>query len=61
MYSNPDDGVFAAGLDGSQPRRVVGPSWELVTALSWSRDGRQLAFVRHQRSSNVVLLSPAVR
>jgi Tol biopolymer transport system component len=61
MYSNPDDGVYAAGLDGSAPRRVIRPSGALVTALSWSRNGRHFAFVRHERSSNAVLLTPATR
>ncbi|MGH7486579.1 MAG: TolB family protein [bacterium] len=48
--------IWVQPLTAAPPRRVTSFAADHILAFDWSRDGRQLAFVRGSRSRDVVML-----
>jgi Tol biopolymer transport system component/DNA-binding winged helix-turn-helix (wHTH) protein len=62
MASNPDRHVLRIPVDGSEPTIAIdAPEGESVLAVSASRAGPRIAFVRGASPSNAVLFTPAGR
>jgi Tol biopolymer transport system component len=50
------DNIWIQPLDGSKGRQLTGFSSQQIKQLAWSSDGKRLAVVRMQSSSDVILL-----
>jgi eukaryotic-like serine/threonine-protein kinase len=49
--------IWAQPLDGSPPKPLTDFQSEYISSWNWSRDGKQLAYVRGPRNSDVVLIN----
>jgi eukaryotic-like serine/threonine-protein kinase len=48
--------IWAQPVEGGPPKQLTGFKSDLIEQFAWSRDGKQLAFVRSSETSDVVLI-----